>query len=114
MYGKDMLGEAARQHFIGFIENKKFRAAGRDRTKSNQIQNAAGRANDDLLTMAQRIFVVIYGNSSSTDRAVYVLGPANFDGESLDLLRNVERGRKNQGLAGLDTAVDQLHGRDAE
>tara|TARA_R110002003_G_scaffold126_15_gene11549 strand:+ start:875 stop:1165 length:291 start_codon:yes stop_codon:yes gene_type:complete len=83
-------------------------------TALDHVLDTAGRADDDLGTVLERLHVVTDAGTANACVAGDVHEVTDGDNDLLDLLGQLAGGGEDEGLAGLDVGVDFLEGRDGE
>ena len=86
MNREDVLREVTSNHLVGGIENEESCAGDLERIKLDQLENAAGRANDELLTVVQDADVFFHVAPPNTGGTVQLHERANVGRELGDIL----------------------------
>lgn len=110
----DLLGETARQHLIGLVEDEHLHVVGLQDTTLDHVVDTAGSANNDLGAILEGLHVVTDAGTANAGVALDVHEVTNGDNDLLDLLSELTGGGEDQRLAGLDIGVDLLESRDGE
>ena len=110
----DLLGESTREHLVGLVEDEHLHAVGPEHTALNHVLHAAGRADDHLWAILERLHIVSYTCTTDTGMALDAHEVADSHDDLLDLLCQFAGGSEDQGLACLDVGVDLLEGGDGE
>ena len=104
----DLLGETARQHLVGFVEDEHLHAVGPEHAALNHVLDAAGCADHHLWAILERLHIISYAGTTNTGVALDAHEIADGDDDFLDLLSKFAGGGEDQSLAGLDVGVDLL------
>lgn len=110
----DLLGETARQHLIGLVEDEHLHGVGLEDTALDHVVDTAGGTDNDLRTVSECLHVISYGGTTDTGVALNVHEVTDGDNDLLDLLGKLTGGSKDKSLAGLDVGVDLLEDGDGE
>jgi hypothetical protein len=110
----DLLGETARQHLIGLVEDKHLHRVGLEDTALDHVVDTAGGTDNDLGTVLEGLHVVTDAGTANTGVALDVHKVTDGDDDLLDLLGKLASGGEDEGLAGLDVGVELLEDRDGE
>lgn len=110
----DLLGETARQHLVGLIEDEHLHAVGLEDTALDHVVDTARSADNDLRAILEGLHVVTDAGATNAGVALDVHEVADGDNDLLDLLRKLTGGREDKGLACLEARVDLLESGDGE
>jgi hypothetical protein len=101
----DGLDEAHVEHAVGLVEDENLDGAEIDDALVHQIQQAAGRGDDDVDSAVQRALLMELADAAEDD-GVIEAGFAPVDAEALrDLLGELTCGRKDEGAGLFGAAV---------
>jgi hypothetical protein len=110
----DLLGETARQHLVGLVENEHLHVVGLQDATLDHVLDTAGSADNDLGAVLEGLHVVTDAGAANAGVAGNVHEVTNGDNDLLDLLGKLTGGGEDERLAGLDVGVDLLEGGDRE
>jgi hypothetical protein len=110
----DLLGETARQHLIGLVEDEHLHGVGLEDATLDHVVDTAGGSDNDLGAVLEGLHVVANAGTTDTGVALDVHEVTDGDNDLLDLLGKLAGGGEDEGLAGLDVGVELLEDRDGE
>jgi hypothetical protein len=110
----DLLGETARQHLVGLVEDEHLHVVGLQDATLDHVLDTAGSTDNDLGTILEGLHVVADAGTTNAGVALDVHEVTDGDDDLLDLLSELTGGGEDKCLAGLDALVDLLEGRDGE
>lgn len=110
----DLLGETARQHLVGLVEDEHLHVVRLQDTTLDHVVDTAGGAHDDLGTILESLHVITDAGAANAGMALDVHEVTDGNDDLLDLLGQLAGGGEDQRLAGLDVGVDLLEGGDGE
>jgi hypothetical protein len=110
----DLLGETARQHLIGLVEDEHLHGVGLEDATLDHVVDTAGGSDNDLGAVLEGLHVVANAGTTDTGVALDVHEVTDGDNDLLDLLGKLAGGGEDEGLAGLDVGVKLLEDRDGE
>jgi len=110
----DLLGETARQHLVGLVEDEHLHVVGLQDTTLNHVVDTAGSTDDHLGAVLESLHVVTDAGAANAGMALDVHEVTDSDNNLLDLLGELSGGGEDERLAGLDVRVDLLEGRNGE
>jgi len=104
----DLLGETARQHLIGLVENEHLHGVGLEDAALDHVVDTAGGTDNDLGTVLESLHVVTDAGTTDTGVALNVHEVTDGDNDLLDLLGELTGGSEDKSLASLDVGVELL------
>jgi len=104
----DLLGETARQHLIGLVENEHLHGVGLEDAALDHVVDTAGGTDNDLGTVLESLHVVTDAGATDTGVALDVHEVTDGDNDLLDLLGELTGGSEDKSLASLDVGVELL------
>jgi hypothetical protein len=110
----DLLGETARQHLVGLVEDEHLHVVGLQDATLNHVLDTAGGTDNDLGAVLEGLHVVTDAGAANAGVAGNVHEVTNGDNDLLDLLGKLTGGGEDKRLAGLDVGVNLLEGGDRE
>lgn len=110
----DLLGETARQHLIGLVEDEHLHGVGLEDATLDHVVDTTGGTDNDLRAVLEGLHVVANAGTTDTGVALDVHEVTNGDNNLLDLLGKLASGGEDQSLASLDVGVELLEDRDGE
>lgn len=110
----DLLGETARQHLIGLVEDELLHAVGLEDATLDHVVDTAGGTDNDLRAVLEGLHVIANAGATNAGVALDLHEVADGDNDLLDLLGKLTGGSEDEGLASLDIRVDLLEDRDGE
>jgi len=110
----DLLGETARQHLIGLVEDEHLHGVGLEDATLDHVVNTAGGTDNDLGAVLEGLHVVADAGTTDTGVALNVHEVTDGDNDLLDLLGKLAGRGEDKGLAGLDVGVKLLEDGDGE
>lgn len=110
----DLLGEAARQHLVGLVENEHLHGISLEEAALDHVLDTAGGSNDDLWAVLESLHVVTNARASNAGVAVNAHEVTDGNHNLLNLLCQFAGRGKDECLAGLELGVDILEGGDGK
>lgn len=110
----DLLGETARQHLIGLVENEHAESVNLERATVDHVKDTTGRADNNVHALLQLRHVLADVRATNARVALGIHVVAQGHDDFLNLLSELARRRKNQSLALLHGRVDALQKRDGK
>ena len=97
-----------RKHLVGFVKNEHLHGVGLEVAPLNHVLNTAWSTNDDVRTVLQSFHVVPHARTANASMTFDAKEIAQSNNNFLDLLCKLTSRSKDEGLTGLDAAVDFL------
>jgi len=110
----DLLGETARKHLIGLVQDEHLHVVGLEDTALDHVLDTTWGTDNDVWAILKSLHVVANAGATDTGVALDLHKVTNGDHDLLDLLSQLTGWGENQGLASLDGWVELLESRDGE
>ena len=110
----DLLGETARQHLIGLVEDEHLHAVGLEHAALDHVRHTAGSADHHLWAILKCLHIISYAGTADACVALDAHEVTDCHHHLLDLLGKFAGWGEDESLACLEVGVDLLENGDGE